>query len=306
MSNLAGAIRIGTGGWEHDAYDEAFYGSGNLTTSQKLSFYARHFSTVEVRQTFWDADLGSADAADWCAAVQDARDFRFHVKLHSSFTHRRDLSSAVAANIRGMLQAMARRDRLGSLLVQFPYACTNTSRNRYHLQTLAQLFAGFPISVEFRHESWRFPGLQDLLRENSLTLVSADLPRIRQFMPFVNGATGESSYLRLHGRNEKGWLLNGHDARYDYLYNAREVKEIQKRLEALSPRVTEITVIANNTTGAKSIPLVFQLAAAIRGGRPVPVPAATLAAFPMLRSIAQTDEEEIPALNFDGAYRSAI
>jgi len=306
MGNQTGVIRIGTGGWEHDAFDAAFYGSEHLTGTEKLAFYARYFSTVEIRPTFWDADLGAADAAEWCAAVQEAQDFRFQVKLHSSFTHKRALSSAIASNVRGLLQEMARRDRLGSLLVQFPYAFTNTSKNRYHLQSLAQLFTGFPLSVEFRHESWRFAGLQDFLAENSLTLVSADLPRIRQFMPFVNGAMGEAPYLRLHGRNEKGWLLNGHDARYDYLYNAREVREIQKRLEALSPRTRQVTVIANNTTGAKALTLVFQLASALRGGRPVPIPSATLAAFPMLRAIAQTDDHQSPTLEFDGAYRSAI
>jgi uncharacterized protein YecE (DUF72 family) len=306
MKNRSGKVRIGMGGWEHDVFDETLYGSDRLTTGQKLSFYARYFQTVEVRQSFWDADLSTGDAAEWCDAVRDSPDFRFQLKLHSSFTHRKELSSSLASKVRGMLQEMARRDSLGSLLAQFPYAFTNTSRSRYHLHALSQLFTGFPVCVEFRHESWRFPGLNDFLKENSLTLVSADLPRIRQFMPFVNGATGEAPYLRLHGRNERGWLLGGYDVRYDYLYNAREVRELQKRLEALSPRAEQVTVIANNTTGAKSIPLALQLASVVREGKPVMVPPASLRAFPALRSIACPDDVESLPLEFTEGYRSAI
>jgi uncharacterized protein YecE (DUF72 family) len=290
MNNVKPVFRIGLGGWEHEVFDRAFYPRPLMDSGEKLAFYSRFFPTVEARQTFWDSDLTAADAAAWAEAVQESPGFTFCIKLHSSCTHVRSLRPEVTRNIRGLLAGLARRNRLGSLLIQFPYAFTNTSSNRFHVVKLAEIFSGFPLHAEFRHESWNFPGLLAFLREQSIGLAASDIPRIKHYMPFLTGMAGSSAYVRLHGRNEKGWLLNAYDAKYDYLYNARETREIERRLSALSPRAEHITVIANNATGGKSLPIAFQLLAAVRGGRPVPIPAATLALFPHLRSIATTEE----------------
>lgn len=289
MDQVKPVVRIGLGGWEHEVFDQCFYPRPGMGTLAKLTYYAQFFQTVEVRPTFWDADLGAGDARAWAGAVQESPGFTFSVKLHASCTHTRVLRPETTRNVRGILQELARRNRLGSLLMQFPYAFTNTSSNRFHLVRLAEVFAGFPAHVEFRHESWHTPGLISFLKENSLGVVAADIPKIRHYMPFLTGTAGDAAYLRLHGRNEKGWLLNAYDARYDYLYNARETREIEKRLAVLTPRCAFTTVIANNSTGGKSIPVALQLLAAVRGGKPVPVPAAALEAFPYLRPIARTD-----------------
>jgi len=292
MEQMKPVIRVGLGGWEHEIFDQCLYPQPGMGSAAKLSYYARFFQTVEVRPTFWDGDLTAGDAREWTEAVQGNPGFTFSVKLHASCTHGRSLRPEITRNIRGMLQELARRNRLGSLLIQFPYAFTNTSSNRFHVVRLAEIFAGFPAHVEFRHESWQHPGLMTFLRENSLGVVAADIPRIKHYMPFLTGTTGGSAYIRLHGRNEKGWLLNAYDARYDYLYNARETREIEKRIGAMTPHCTSATVIANNTTGGKSLPIALQLIASLRGGRPVPVPDATIAAFPHLRSIALSEKDE--------------
>ena len=292
MTNGKPVLRIGLGGWEHEVFDRAFYPGPSMPSGAKLAYYSRFFQTVEIRQTFWDSDLSAADASAWAEAVQENSGFTFCVKLHASCTHQRSLRPEVTRNIRGLLAELSRRNRLGTLLMQFPYAFTNTSSNRFHVVKLAEIFAGFPAHVEFRHESWNFPGLLSFLREQSLGLAASDIPRIKHYMPFLTGTAGSSAYVRLHGRNEKGWLCNGYDAKYDYLYNTKETREIERRLSALSPRSEQVTVIANNTTGGKSLPIAFQLLSALRGGKPVPIPAATLALFPHLRSFASLDLEE--------------
>lgn len=206
--------------------------------------------------------------------------------------------------VRQMLQELAKGNRLGSLLVQFPYAFTNTGAHRHHVVRIAEVFAGFPLHVEFRHQSWNQEGLVTFLRDHALGVVGADMPRIRQYMPFITAVCGDTAYLRLHGRNEKGWMLNGYDARYDYQYNSREVREITRRLRGLEGRCREVTVICNNNTGAKSLPLAFQLMSALREGKPVPIPDRTLRAFPYLRSIAAAESGE--TLIPDADYRRAI
>lgn len=304
MTQSDAVYRVGMGGWEHGVFDEVFYPRENMTGAQKLAYYSRFFQTVEIRATFWDETLTGKDAREWADAVGTASGFEFQVKLHASMTHAGTHRPEVSRNTRGLLQELTRREMLGSLLMQFPYTFTNTSANRFHLVRLAETFAGFPAHVEFRHQSWHHAGLLAFLRENGLGVVSADIPRIRHYMPFLTGVSGPSAYLRLHGRNEKGWLLNGYDARYDYLYNGRETREIEKRLRALSSACGKVSVIANNTTGGKSVPLAFQLLSSIRDGKTVNIPTAALRAFPYLRSLSSSDQSEESLLQEESLPRA--
>jgi uncharacterized protein YecE (DUF72 family) len=183
-----------------------------------------------------------------------------------------------------LLHVLEGEGRLGGLLAQFPYSFTNTSANRFAVIRLAEVFRGFPLHVEFRHASWH-QGIS-FLEEHRIQVVSADLPRIRQFIPFQTGTHGPHLLLRLHGRNEKGWLQNGLDARYEYLYNTRELFELRRRVETMLSSTPEVTVLFNNTTGGSAAVNALQLLSALHGGKALPVPPASLAAFPQLRQIA--------------------
>lgn len=276
---------VGIGGWEHEVLDCCLYPRAGMASGEKLAFYAGFFGTTEVRPTFWDETLSSRDAREWVEAVSGARDFLFSVKLHRAFTHRREIRPAMTRNVRGILQELARHSRLGALLMQFPYGFTNTGASRHHLVKLAEVFTGFPVHVEFRHDSWQTPSLLSFLTENGLRSVSADLPRVRQLMPFLTGQAGDVAYLRLHGRNEKGWLLNSMDTRYDYLYNGREIMELRRRIAALSGRCRRVVVICNNTSGGKAVANALQLACALGQGERVAVPAAALRTFPSVQEL---------------------
>jgi uncharacterized protein YecE (DUF72 family) len=274
---------IGIAGWEHESFDQCLYGTPTEYSCVKLRYYARFFDTVEIRQTFWDDELSAHDALQWMDAVVDNKRFRFNVKLHRSFTHEKLVKPERATRVREMLHELLKQDRLGALLVQLPYSFTNTSANRFHLVKLAEVFRGFPIHVEFRNDSWndvRF--LMNFMEENALRPVNADLPRINKLMPFVTSVLGDSAYVRLHGRNEKGWMVNGMDTRYDYSYNARELREIARRLTALEEKAKHITVIFNNTTGGKAIANALQLISILREGKPILVPQAISNLFPDL------------------------
>ena len=278
---------VGVGGWEHEVYDGCFYPRPKLESTDKLTFLAECFDAVEVRQTFWDADLGAREAREWIAAVGANRSFLFTIKLHASFTHQRLLKAQAARNVRALLSEFAHRNRLGGLLAQFPYGFTNTSGNRYHLLKIGEVFRGFPVFVELRHESWHQTSTRELLEESGLQPVSADMPRIKQFMPFTTTTIGNRGYIRLHGRNEKGWLLNGYDSRYDYLYNGREIQELRRRCEALAQKCHDVIIICNNTTGGKAIANALQLRAALTESRRVNVPDSALRVFPHLDAVAR-------------------
>lgn len=274
---------IGIGGWEHESFDQCLYGQTTEYSSIKLRYYARFFDTVEVRSTFWDDELSAHNAVAWMEAVETNKRFRFNVKLHKSFTHRKVFNAELATRVREMLHELLKNERLGMLIAQLPYSFTNTTANRFHLIKLSEMFQGFPLYVEFRNESWNDAHfLRNFLNDNQLHVVNADLPRIKQLMPFVTEVIGDAAYVRLHGRNDKGWLLNGMDTRYDYLYNGKELREIARRLTALEQKCNRITVIFNNTTNGKAIANALQLVSMLREGKPVLVPRATSIAFPDL------------------------
>ena len=305
MNKTATAFSIGIGGWEHEVLDQCFYPSPGMDSLEKLAFYSGVFDTVEVRASFWDDTLTDDDARKWIQAVRENRLFTFNVKLHSSFTHRKTIKPNATRAVRSLLHTLLSADRLGTLLMQVPYSFTNTHANRQHLIRLAEVFAGYPMHVEFRHDSWNHDQTRDLLQEHALGLASTDLPHVRQLMPYAPALTGGSAYLRLHGRNEKGWLLNGMDARYDYLYNERELREIKRRLDALSRKSSAVTIIFNNTTKGKAVANALSLISALREGTRIAMPAATLKTFPHLQEVTTVVDTDQMVLGI-GRYRQAM
>ncbi len=292
---------VGIGGWEHDILDHCFYPAAGASSAQKLEFYARYFNTTEIRPTFWDASLGASDAREWARAVSARRDFRFVVKLHSSLTHARTITAPVVHSMLDVLHELQRGGQLGAVLAQFPYAFTNTGAHRFHLEKLAATFRGFPVHVELRHASWEQPFLARFFRDLDLSPVHADLPRIKQFPVSFPRPIGQQAYFRLHGRNEKGWLLNGYDIRYDYLYNTRELREIKRRALSVPPNCTDVLLLWNNTTGGKGLANAMEMNAALHEGRTISLPAPTLRSFPHLAKINRP--ADLTGSLFDGEYR---
>lgn len=297
-------ILIGMGGWEHENLDHCFYPSANIDPARKLALYAERFDCAEVRPTFWDDTIGQADAAGWAASVAGNARFRFSVKLHRSFTHDRKLTPRGTRGMRSILHELSRHNRLGAVLAQFPYCFTNTGANRFHLLKLGEIFSGFPLFVELRHGSWDETGLPEFLCEQRLQPVNVDLPRLRQYTSCRADAGDDVAYLRLHGRNEKGWLVNTIDARYDYLYNGKEMRELKRRVDRLSEKAERVFVLFNNTTGGKGIANAFQLQHALQDARSKHLPAASVKVFPFLQSIAVQETGQTELLGGDELRRA--
>ncbi len=305
MERNPARVRVGIGGWEHEILDRVLYGETGLSPEEKLTRYAETFDTAVTRPTFWDEDLRGESAGAWAHAVRRNSSFQFIVKLHHRFTHERTPGALLRQRTREILQVLDGEGRLGALMAQFPFCFTNTSANRFTVVRLAEIFRGFPRQVEFRQASWCQPPVPAFLEEHGAQIVSADLPRIRQLMPFHSSPRGTDALLRLHGRNERGWLQNAFEARYDYLYNAREIIEIRRRIESMMPAARRITVVFNNTTGGHAVANALQLLSALHGGKPLTVPPATLTAFAQLRQIA--DPAGMEEGLFDSrAFRTAM
>jgi len=296
---------VGIGGWEHEVLDSCFYSPPSVESLGKLAIYSKSFDFVEVRPTFWDNSLSARDASEWIAAVSGNKRFQFGVKLHNSFTHQKELTPKSTRAMRGLLHELGRCNRLGALVAQFPYSFTNTGANRFHLLKLGEVFSGFPLFVELRHGSWDFKGLGEFLAEQALQPVNVDLPRLRQYSSFRSDTHHESTYFRLHGRNEKGWLVNAVDARYDYLYNGRELLELKRRIDRAAGKTKRVIVVFNNTTMGKAVANAFQFNGMLSGERELPIPSASLRAFPFLRPLA-TKETGQTELRVNEGFREAM
>ncbi len=208
-----------------------------------LSFYARHFSSVEVNATFYR--LPSPETLDaWRSAVPP--DFRFAVKASRYITHLKKLKDP-RSSIATFFERIDRLgDRLGPILFQLP------PRWRVNVERLAlfldALPAGHRYAFEFRDRSWWDPAVTDLLAAHGAAFCVFDLDG--QTSPFLE--TADFVYLRWHGadgpyrggysdaqlgaltRRFRKWLDEGRDV-YAYFDNDAEAQAPRDadRLQAL-------------------------------------------------------------------------
>ena len=95
MKNHAADIRIGTQGWNYDAWVGPFYPPGTRS-ADFLTVYSRAFTTVEVDSTFY-AIPAAKTMRSW--ADRTPTEFSFALKLPQEITHENRLrdSADIAA-----------------------------------------------------------------------------------------------------------------------------------------------------------------------------------------------------------------
>ena len=278
-------LRIGTSGWSYPSgkgtWNGVFYPTARRRAKgfDELSFYAEHFDTVEVNNTFY-AQPRPEITRGW--AQRTPAGFEFSVKLFQKFTHPRMFRERVARGLpadarddeqaiaslaqpneadldafRRGLEPLASAGRLGALLAQFPPSFKDDPPSRAYLEHLLRAFADYPVAVELRHKSWsdHVAATLTLLNGFKAAWVQIDEPKfqfsIRQnYLPNVTGFY----YMRLHGRNAaKWWRHDTSEERYDYLYSAGELQEFTETADAARRLVKKLYLYANNHFSAKSV-----------------------------------------------------
>ena len=157
-----GAIRIGTQGWNYDAWVGPFYPSGTRA-GDFLSLYARAFDTVEVDSTFYAIPAGST-VRGW--ADRTPAHFRFALKLPQEVTHERRLRDAEhVASALFFDRARELGPKLGPVLVQLgpDFGARGAARAR---ELPAVAAADVRFAVEFRQRGWITGGVLALLAEH--------------------------------------------------------------------------------------------------------------------------------------------
>lgn len=170
-------IRVGTQGWNYDAWLGEFYPEGTRP-ADFLGTYARGFDSVEVDSTFY-AVPPSRSVRGW--AERTPPGFTLALKLPREVTHERRLRGAedVVAEFFGRAREL--EGKLGPVLVQLgPDFLPD------ELPALAAFLPLLPrdlrVAVEFRHRRWVdrrvLPGLLSLLAAHEVALALSDGPWI--------------------------------------------------------------------------------------------------------------------------------
>jgi uncharacterized protein YecE (DUF72 family) len=154
-----------------------------------LGFYARHFRTVEINNTFYRPPTAQL-LATWAAQVP--ADFRFVLKAPQDITHVKRLAGA-GEMVRSLVEAAdTLGERLGALLFQLP------PHFKKDVALLRDFLAPLPdaarVAFEFRHASWFGDDVFALLRDRGAALCLADAEGDLE-VPFV--ATAGWGHLRL-------------------------------------------------------------------------------------------------------------
>ena len=194
--SMAARIRVGTQGWNYDAWVGPFYPLGTRP-ADFLTVYARAFDTVEVDSTFY-ATPAPKTVRNWAQRVPD--DFVFTLKVPQEITHERRLRNV--DDLAGEFFSVARElgNKLGPVLIQLGPDFGPTE-----LPAVAQFLPKLPqdmrFAIEFRQKGWIHDGVLALLAEHNVALALSEgrwIPK-RQMLQLAARPTADFTYLRLMG-----------------------------------------------------------------------------------------------------------
>jgi uncharacterized protein YecE (DUF72 family) len=284
-------IRVGPAGWSYEDWAGIVYPLKKGSKFDPLAYLAEFFDVVELNNTFYRPPTPQMGRS-WVKRVQSNPDFRFTAKLYRNFTHERQaLTEGDETLFKSGLAPLVENQRLGALLLQFPYSFHNNEENLAYLKGLAERFREYPLVLEVRHGSWdRGPAYQ-FLRDTGMGFCNIDQPQVSYSIGPTRKVTGKVGYLRLHGRNVKEWFREGagRDARYDYLYNEFELFELAERIRQISREAEEVYVITNNHYHGKAVCNALELKAKL-GEKPLKIPEVLLQHYPQLQEIQEENE----------------
>ncbi len=183
-------ILVGTSGWSYKEWKGSFY-PAKLPAEEMLRFYAGHFPTVEVNNSFYRIPAERV-LANWAEQVPEA--FRFVLKASRRVTHNNRLTDEDGSLAYFLRAVNPLGDRLGPTLFQLPPTFKkDVDRLRNFLALLPRRWAA---AIEFRHASWFVDEVYDLLRARDVALVAVDEDETEGHgSPLV--ATASWGYLRL-------------------------------------------------------------------------------------------------------------
>ena len=238
-------IRVGPAGWSYTDWEGTVY-PPHGSKFDPLAYLAQYFDTIEINSPFYRIPPPS-HARSWVRRVESNRDFKFTTKIFRGFTHEKaTFADADVKAFKQYLDPMMDAQRLGAILLQFPWSFRNTPESRVKLVELFDAFREYPRALEVRHATFQNDAFVDFLNEHDVSWVNVDQPLFSDSVKPADTVTGPVAYARLHGRNYEKWFAHAESwERYNYLYSKDELEPWVERIEKMA-REKEAYVITNN------------------------------------------------------------
>jgi len=227
-------IRIGTSGWQHDSFAGRFYPE-TLAQSNRLSFYAETFGTVEVNNTFYQSP-DEETLRTWRQQTPD--DFTFAVKANQYITHFKKLKDP-AEPVRNLYRNVdPLGDALGPILFQCPPNWHQNLERLHHF--LEMLSDDYRHVFEFRDPTWLNDGTTEALAAHNTAFCIYDYGDRATHRT----VTTDWVYVRLHGAGEA----------YRGRYSDNALENWARKIRDWMDEGRDVYVYFNNTAGQGHAP----------------------------------------------------
>jgi uncharacterized protein YecE (DUF72 family) len=243
-------IFIGTSGYSYDDWNISFYPAA-LDKKDQLKHYSTVFNTVEINFTYYTLPYPRIFES---MSEKVGKDFIFSVKAHSGVTHTRDFKAADVKKFIFAIQPLIEEDKMGQVLLQFPWAFKFSENNLDYLSRIRDSFEGLELCAEFRNISWLREETVEHLKKLGIGFCNVDEPRLKGLLPPTGINTTDTGYIRFHGRNSLNWWKPEHSyQRYDYLYTEKELSEWVPRIKKIASNTRKTHVYFNNHYKAQAV-----------------------------------------------------
>ncbi|MFP4029351.1 MAG: DUF72 domain-containing protein [Candidatus Brocadiia bacterium] len=206
----------GTSGYQYDHWSGVFYPE-DLPKDKWFGYFAQHFDTVEINNTFYHLPEESTFES-WRERAPEG--FLYVLKFSRYGSHIKHLKKPYDYVDLFMERARLLRDHLGPILVQL--------RPNWHvnLDRLAGFLDALPRdqrwAMEFRDPTWLCKEVYELLREHEVALCIHDMIH-KKMKDHPRIITADWVYLRFHGADTWG--------EYPYQALVASAKKVKKLLD---------------------------------------------------------------------------
>jgi uncharacterized protein YecE (DUF72 family) len=287
-------IYVGPAGWSYADWKGVVYPTHREKGFHEATFLSDFFDTIEINTSFYHP-LKPDLAAQWLERVSANPRFLFTAKLWQKFTHEGDTRVEDIKLVRAGFDVLRDANRLGAVLLQFPFSFHNTLHGLARLNEMLDDFKDYPLVVEVRHASWAQKDFYELLHERGVGFCNIDQPVIGRSIKPSQQVTSPIGYVRLHGRRYDTWFSDDPASppaeRYNYLYSEEELEPWAKRVEHVAESTRATFVVTNNHFQAKGIVNALQLVHLLTGNK-VKVPDTLRSHYPQLEAIADEPSKE--------------
>jgi uncharacterized protein YecE (DUF72 family) len=243
-------LRIGTSAFTAAGWEHAFYPAG-MKPSEYLAYYATQFDTVEIDSTFYRTPSPST-VNGWYEKTPPG--FVFAAKVPGTITHEKVLLDCDQEFDEFIDRIDLLRDKLGPLLLQFPYFNKKVFKSEGEFSArLCQFLErtkgmSCRFAIEIRNRAWLDARFANLLREYNVALALQDqswMPRLNEIFERFDPITTDFTYVRWLG-NRKGIEELTRTWDKTIIDRRGELSEWVEALRRVQKRKIQILAFANN------------------------------------------------------------